>query len=555
MSDSANKRQWFRLLLPVFLIGLMFAAEVHTSTAGTDRPFEQPTSGRSGLRGIRNRGGQTPNQARPVESQPPPSDDGIGTLSQGLGSCSAGIFNSNGTVSELGFIPNSWVLGIAPAGDNHISFWVQSDASGRVYIDDFADLYAAGGDPSKLMLVGENGGWGKFAGYCSNRVSQEKSQQQLFAEYGYDEFINSLPPVIGSFEVCETCTAAILDAASIGNTFSAPDSVYADPEMLRAIITVSQGSNTPTGIVEQTSLTSGQFVNGALTTTDGDAWYVYANTDEVVTLDLNSSDFDAYLQVYDPNGSLLIENDDVYSGNLNSQVVFAAPYTGSYRVIARALDSSPSGSYNLNVNIAAPVSYALDLYAGEGRDSTIMSEFGELWMYYGYAGKTITITMFSDQVDSYLMLLDANGNWLAQDDDSGGGLNARIVAQLPAEGMYTILATTYAGGGRGDYSISLEVGSVPTAVPLIAFDCPGAPAPRLMVGSYGRVLPGTPNRIRSQPTTNSSQIGVINGGESFYVLEGPQCGNGFVWWYVDYNDTQGWTAEGQGGSYWLEPVG
>jgi hypothetical protein len=30
--------------------------------------------------------------------------------------------------------------------------------------------------------------------------------------------------------------------------------------------------------------------------------------------------------------------------------------------------------------------------------------------------------------------------------------------------------------------------------------------------------------------------------------------NGLTWWQVDYNDTVGWTAEGQGNTYWLEPT-
>src|SRR6266542_4412649 len=41
-------------------------------------------------------------------------------------------------------------------------------------------------------------------------------------------------------------------------------------------------------------------------------------------------------------------------------------------------------------------------------------------------GKTYTIDMVSTQFDSFLRLEDAKGTELAQDDDSGGNLNARI---------------------------------------------------------------------------------------------------------------------------------
>ena len=42
------------------------------------------------------------------------------------------------------------------------------------------------------------------------------------------------------------------------------------------------------------------------------------------------------------------------------------------------------------------------------------------------AGKTYTIDMVSKQIDSYLRLEEASGKQLAEDDDSGGNLNAKL---------------------------------------------------------------------------------------------------------------------------------
>jgi hypothetical protein len=44
-------------------------------------------------------------------------------------------------------------------------------------------------------------------------------------------------------------------------------------------------------------------------------------------------------------------------------------------------------------------------------------------------------------------------------------------------------------------------------------------------------------------------------GSEFDVIAGPICAEGLVWWQVQYGDHYGWTAEGEGTSYWLEPVG
>jgi hypothetical protein len=84
---------------------------------------------------------------------------------------------------------------------------------------------------------------------------------------------------------------------------------------------------------------------------------------------------------------------------------------------------------------------------------------------------------------------------------------------------------------------------------------------RLVVYGWGRVLPGTPNVLRSAPGTqatgaDSVVIGSIPGGGVFSVLGGPSCGtDGRWWWYVNYNGAIGWTAEGEGyNSYWVEPI-
>jgi Big-like domain-containing protein len=68
------------------------------------------------------------------------------------------------------------------------------------------------------------------------------------------------------------------------------------------------------------------------------------------------------------------------------------------------------------------------------------------------AAGTIQIDMMSGDVDSYLGLFEAGGLFLAEDDNSGGGRNARLVRQLPA-GQYRIWANSIAGAETGAYSL------------------------------------------------------------------------------------------------------
>jgi Big-like domain-containing protein len=68
------------------------------------------------------------------------------------------------------------------------------------------------------------------------------------------------------------------------------------------------------------------------------------------------------------------------------------------------------------------------------------------------AAGTIQVDMTSGDIDSYIGLFEAGGLFLAEDDNSGGGRNARLVRQLPA-GKYRIWANAISGAEAGAYSL------------------------------------------------------------------------------------------------------
>ncbi len=89
--------------------------------------------------------------------------------------------------------------------------------------------------------------------------------------------------------------------------------------------------------------------------------------------------------------------------------------------------------------------------------------------------------------------------------------------------------------------------------PVDSGDCTGTLPARLTVGGQGRVTPGLPNKMRLEPSLASAQIGNIPGEGVFSVIGGPHCADGFLWWKVTYGSTTGWTANGDGTDYWVEP--
>ncbi|QYO62818.1 trypsin-like peptidase domain-containing protein [Leptolyngbya sp. 7M] len=77
------------------------------------------------------------------------------------------------------------------------------------------------------------------------------------------------------------------------------------------------------------------------------------------------------------------------------------------------------------------------------------------YTFEGKAGQQVVIEMTSSELDAYLILLAPDGRDVAQDDDGGGGSDARLVTSLPADGTYTVLANTYRAGQTGRYNIRL----------------------------------------------------------------------------------------------------
>jgi hypothetical protein len=71
------------------------------------------------------------------------------------------------------------------------------------------------------------------------------------------------------------------------------------------------------------------------------------------------------------------------------------------------------------------------------------------------AGRVYQIDMVSNKIDSYLRLETAEGKQIAEDDDSGGGINARIIYRPGKEGTHHIIATSF-GGSPGEFTLTVQ---------------------------------------------------------------------------------------------------
>jgi CHAT domain-containing protein/Flp pilus assembly protein TadD len=79
--------------------------------------------------------------------------------------------------------------------------------------------------------------------------------------------------------------------------------------------------------------------------------------------------------------------------------------------------------------------------------------FYQTYTLAGTAGESVVIDLLSPDFNAFLLLADSDGNWVASDDDSGGGTQARLTVTLPRDGSYEIWVTTSAANEIGTYEL------------------------------------------------------------------------------------------------------
>jgi Bacterial pre-peptidase C-terminal domain len=83
--------------------------------------------------------------------------------------------------------------------------------------------------------------------------------------------------------------------------------------------------------------------------TFADVWDLAATAGEHVEIDLRSDDFDTYLQLLDPSGTVIGQDDDS-GGDLNSHLAITLPAGGTYRIVVNSAGHEPRvGTYTLGV--------------------------------------------------------------------------------------------------------------------------------------------------------------------------------------------------------------
>jgi hypothetical protein len=190
---------------------------------------------------------------------------------------------------------------------------------------------------------------------------------------------------------------------------------------------------------------------------------------------MRSDDFDSFLVIQDAGGKQLAFDDDSGKGNtgLDAKLDFAPQAGGTYKVFAASLKGT--GKFILTIRTqggggAEKKEEKKEETKGDGvrevgkdglsfKGTLDAANKNRVYQVKLVEGKTYVIDMTSPDtkaLDPFLRLQDATGKQLAQDDDSGGGLNARIIFRAPATGTYRIVATSFLDAGRGEFNLTVR---------------------------------------------------------------------------------------------------
>lgn len=223
-------------------------------------------------------------------------------------------------------------------------------------------------------------------------------------------------------------------------------------------------------------------------------WRYQGTAGERIVIDHSSTDFDAYLVlgIHSADSVRQINRNDDGPSGLDSQLAVELPETGTYVIVANTFRSDQRGSYRLTLrsmadacaaggpcepfegpaartNPLAAVARATPQALGLGQNvagrlaasDPSLSDRGAFHAYRftARAGDTVAIHLTSTEFDPYLYLARASGQQVEQigyDDDSGGGRNSLITAQIDSAGEYLVVATGFSSSDTGSYALTLQ---------------------------------------------------------------------------------------------------
>ncbi|MEO1440526.1 MAG: PPC domain-containing protein [Chloroflexota bacterium] len=187
-----------------------------------------------------------------------------------------------------------------------------------------------------------------------------------------------------------------------------------------------------------------------------DVWFLRLSAGDLITADVTATPggtLRPFVEFVAPDGAVLFATGTPPGEDTVRIITARAPVDGIYTLRVRGEIPTQTGAYTLiwryieAAPTATPPLLVSDLFVVD--DVLPASEF----LYYpfqGTAGERVLIEVTAvtgSGLDAVVSLLNEDGEPFAEDDDSGGNLNPRLIAQLPADGVYQVRVGGYLSGG------------------------------------------------------------------------------------------------------------
>ncbi len=189
-------------------------------------------------------------------------------------------------------------------------------------------------------------------------------------------------------------------------------------------------------------------------------------------ISVNSEAFDPVARLYRPGGTEMVAENDDSGESLNSRISYTPRESGDYVLRVTGFAAEARGAYTAEAVMPPPLPEPSTLfqrmeatiwrvYAGALAESDPDHEgrrFDEYRIAFA-AGQRRLLWLESDAFDTLVQVyrLDGrDGDPIASDDDSGGGLNSFLVFVPDEAGDYVVRVTSYGGEGTGAYRLRVS---------------------------------------------------------------------------------------------------
>ena len=185
-----------------------------------------------------------------------------------------------------------------------------------------------------------------------------------------------------------------------------------------------------------------------------------------MVFDLRATGFDPYLIVIAPSEDQK-ENDDFEGSSSHSRLELPLEETGTYKVVVTSYKKDETGSYELRIE-GGGAGVAAAAAAGGPRvesgrlaagDRTLSSgEYNDEYSFEGRRGQRVTVDLRSNEFDPYLILRPPQGDQTDNDDHEGDAHRSLVSLELPMDGTYRVIVTSYKSAETGAYDLRIDLG-------------------------------------------------------------------------------------------------